>query len=190
MRWLRGYNVRVTFRTPSPKDPHSCKKDESLGSALEAEGNTWAWLISVNRYQLLTDGQGWSEETEWPSTCQAGWSLPACPTWAPSREFSICPSSHTSGSSLFLGIKCAQQKSGTCSVRMWDLKTGSLLLGTTMTHAGGSKGEGREGAMHFHTPSPRPEGRCPGPRGHTPSLRCAKGPAGSSQRLLFCLHNV
>ena len=73
-------------------------------------------------------------------------------------EFSVCPSSYTSGSSLFLGIKCAQQKSGTCSVRMWDLKTGSLLLGTTMTRAGGSKGEGREGAMHFHTPSPRPEG--------------------------------
>ena len=40
VRWLRGYNVRVTFRTPSPKDPHSCKKDESLGSALRSRRET------------------------------------------------------------------------------------------------------------------------------------------------------
>ena len=63
----------------------------------------WTWLISVNRYRPLTDGQGWSEETGWPGTCQAG-SLPACPTWAPGRVQH--PSILTPpGSPLFLGIK-------------------------------------------------------------------------------------
>lgn len=40
MRLLRGYKVHVIFKTPSPKDPHSCKKDESLGSALRSRKET------------------------------------------------------------------------------------------------------------------------------------------------------
>ena len=119
-----------------------------------------------------------------------GWLVTACMSHMGTKQSSASVHPHTPpGAPCSWGLS-AQQKSGACSVRMWDLKTGSLLLGTTMPCAGGTKGEGREGPMHLHTPSPQPEGRCPGPRGHTPSLRCAKGPAGSSQRLLFCLHNV
>ena len=100
-----------------------------------------------------------------------GWLLTACVSHVGTKQSSASVHPHTPpGAPCSWGLS-AQQKSGACSVRRWDLKTGSLLLGTSMPRAGGSKGERREQATHLHTPSPRPEGRCPGPRCSTPSLR-------------------
>lgn len=100
-----------------------------------------------------------------------GWLLTACMSYVDTKQSSASVHPHTPpGAPCFWGLS-AQHKSGTYSVRRWDLKMGSLLLGTSMPRAGGSKGEGWERATHLHTPSPRPEGRCPGPCGRTPSLR-------------------
>ena len=153
----------------------------------------WTWLISINRYRPLTDGQDWSEETGWPGTCQAGWSLPACPTWAPGRVQHPSILTPPPGSSLFLGIKRPTEVRRLLSEEV-GFEDGQPAFRNHRATCRRKQGRGAGGGNAPPHPQPTAWGEMSWATWPYPLtegvLRCAKGLAGSSQRVLFCLHNV